>query len=117
MLDSGRAKRKLRIRKKVLGTPDRLRLSVFRSARHIYAQIVDDTKGSTLLSASTQSKELRDKLAGLKKIDEAKLVGKLIAELAKAKEIRNVVFDRNGFIYHGRVQALAEGAREAGLQF
>jgi large subunit ribosomal protein L18 len=117
MLDSSRAKRKLRIRRRVSGTPDRLRLSIFRSAKHIYAQIVDDTKGLTLVTASTQSKEVREKLAGLKKTDEARLVGKVLAELCKAKNITTVVFDRNGFIYHGRVAALADGAREAGLKF
>jgi large subunit ribosomal protein L18 len=113
----GRERRKLRIRKKVHGSPERLRLSVFRSAKHIYAQVVDDTKGATLAHASTLSKELKGKLDGKKKSDEAKAVGKLIGELCKAKGISKVVFDRNGFIYHGRIKALADAAREAGLQF
>ncbi len=113
----GRERRKLRIRKKISGTPDRLRLSVFRSARHIYAQVIDDTAGKTLATASTLSKELKGKLDGKNKSDEAKLVGKLIGELCKTKGIGKVSFDRNGYIYHGRIKALADAAREAGLQF
>jgi large subunit ribosomal protein L18 len=113
----GRERRKLRIRKRISGSPERLRMSVFRSAKHIYAQIVDDTAGKTLVHASTLSKELKGKLEKMKKLDEAKAVGKLIGELCKAKKIAKVVFDRNGYIYHGRVKALADAARAAGLQF
>ncbi len=113
----GRERRKLRIRKKISGTPDRLRLSVFRSAKHIYVQIVDDTKGQTLATASSLSKELKGSLDGKNKTDEAKAVGKLIGEICKKKGIAKVAFDRNGFIYHGRIKALADAAREAGLQF
>jgi large subunit ribosomal protein L18 len=113
----GRERRKLRIRKKVVGTPERLRLSVFRSARHIYAQVIDDTKGATLAHASTLSKELEGKLDGKNKTEEAKAVGKLLGELCKKKGIDKVAFDRNGFIYHGRIKALADAAREAGLKF
>lgn len=112
-----RERRKLRIRKRVFGTTERLRLSVFRTAKHIYAQVIDDTTGKTLAHASTLSQELEGKLEGKKKSDEARLVGKLIGEKCKAKSITKVVFDRNGVIYHGRVKALAEAAREAGLEF
>ncbi len=110
-------RRKRRIRKKVKGTPERPRLSVFRSARHVYAQIIDDTVGRTLVSASSVEKEMQKSEAGLKKVDWAVRVGKLVAERAKAKGIAKVVFDRNGFLYHGRVKAVSDGAREAGLQF
>lgn len=113
----GRERRKLRIRKKVSGTPERPRLSVFRSARHIYAQVIDDASGKTLAHASTLSKELRGSLEGVTKVEEAKKVGALIASLCKAKGIEKVVFDRNGYLYHGRISALADAAREAGLQF
>lgn len=114
---NARIRRKRRIRKKVMGTQDRPRLSVFRSARHIYAQIIDDTCGCTLVSASSQEKPLAETAVGKKKIDKAVMVGKLVAERAKAKGIGRVVFDRNGFLYHGRVKAVSAGAREAGLQF
>jgi large subunit ribosomal protein L18 len=114
---NARLRRKSRIRKKVMGTQERPRLSVFRSARHIYAQIIDDTHGCTLVSASSQEKALADSAASKKKVDKAVLVGKLVAERAKAKGIDKVVFDRNGFLYHGRVKAVSDGAREAGLQF
>ena len=113
----GRERRKLRVRKKISGDQERPRLSVFRSSKHIYAQIVDDTKGGTLAHASTLSKELKGKLDGKNKTDEAKAVGKLLGEIAKLKGITKVAFDRNGFIYHGRIKALADAAREAGLQF
>jgi large subunit ribosomal protein L18 len=113
----GRERRKLRIRKRISGSVERPRLSVFRSAKHIYAQVVDDTTGKTLAHASTLSKELKGKLETLDKTAEAKLVGKLIGEACKAKKIEKVVFDRNGFIYHGRIKALADAAREAGLSF
>ncbi len=110
-------KKHLRVRKKVFGTSERPRLSVYKSLKHIYAQIVDDTKGVTLVSASTLDKELRDKLAELTKTEEAREVGRLIAKRALEKGIKKVVFDRGGFIYHGRIKALAEGAREGGLEF
>lgn len=112
-----RLKRKRRIRKKISGTPERPRLSVFRSARHIYGQIIDDTRGHTLAEASTLSPELKDQLAGLKKVEAAKLVGKLLAEKARLAGVERVIFDRNGFLYHGRVKALADSAREHGLIF
>ncbi len=112
----GRQRRKWRIRKNVAGTSERPRLSVFRSAKHIYAQVIDDTTGTTLASVSTISKGLRGSLAGNKR-DVAKKIGGLIAERCKAANISKVVFDRNGFLYHGRVKALAEAAREGGLEF
>ena len=113
----GRERRKLRIRKKVNGTPERPRLSVFRSAKHIYAQVVDDVSGKTLAHASTLSKDLKGTLDADKKTDAAKKVGALIAKICKSKKIDRVVFDRNGYMYHGRVGALAAAAREAGLEF
>jgi large subunit ribosomal protein L18 len=94
-----------------------LRLSVFRSCKHIYAQIIDDGKGQTMAAASTLSCELKDQLGGLKKTDAAKAVGKLLAAKAKAQGIDKVVFDRNGFLYHGRVKAVADSCRENGLEF
>jgi large subunit ribosomal protein L18 len=100
----GRERRKLRIRRKISGTPQQPRLTVFRSSKHIYAQVVDDVAGKTLAHAST-------------KTDAAKLVGKAIAGMLKEKGVEHVVFDRNGYLYHGRVRALADGAREAGLKF
>lgn len=111
-----RLNRKTRIRKKVEGTSERPRLTVFKSLKHIYAQIVDDSTGRTLAYASTLSKELKGKDEGDKKAD-AKRVGSLIAEKAKAAKVEQVVFDRNGFPYHGRVAAVADAAREAGLKF
>ena len=113
----GRERRKLRIRKKVAGTGERPRLSVFRSARHIYAQVVDDVSGNTLAFASTLSKDLRGMLGEDNKVEAAKKVGALIAKICKSKKIDRVVFDRNGYLYHGRVSALAQAAREAGLEF
>lgn len=112
-----RLKRKRRIRQRVRGDMERLRLNVFRTSRHIYAQVIDDGNGRTLAAASTLSPEIRvqEKVKG--KIEDAKRVGKLIAEKAMAKGITKVVFDRNGFLYHGRIEALAAGARKAGLQF
>jgi large subunit ribosomal protein L18 len=104
-----------RIRKKVEGTSERPRLCVFRSLNHIYAQVVDDTKGKTLCSASTVEKDLKAKTGG--NIEAAKAIGKLIAERAREKGIETVVFDRGGYLYHGRVKSLAEAAREAGLKF
>lgn len=111
-----RKKRHLRVRKKIHGTPERPRLSVFRSAKHMYAQIIDDTKGVTLVSASTLDKELKD-IGNGGNVEAARKVGELIAKRAKEKGIDKVVFDRGGYLYHGRVQALAEAARETGLQF
>jgi large subunit ribosomal protein L18 len=110
-----RAKRKKRIRKKVEGSAERPRLSVYRSSKHIYAQVVDDLTGKTLASASSLDKE--QKGAEGTKVDAAKAVGTRLAEVCKGKGIDKVVFDRNGFIYHGRVKAVAEGAREGGLNF
>ncbi|CAB1061063.1 LSU ribosomal protein L18p (L5e) [Olavius sp. associated proteobacterium Delta 1] len=112
-----RLKRKKRIRKKIHGTPDRPRLSVFRSARHTYAQIIDDSQGRTLMTASTVDHQTKDAPKFESKVDAAKFVGKLIGERALDKGIIKVVFDRNGFLYHGRIKSLSEGAREAGLVF
>ena len=112
-----RLKRKKRIRKKMFGSQERPRLSVFRSSRHIYAQVIDDLNGVTLVTASTMSPEIRAQERVKGKIEDAKRVGKMIADKAKAQGITRVVFDRNGFMYHGRVRALAAAAREAGLEF
>ena len=111
---SQRIKRHKRVRAKIAGTPERPRLNVFRSATNIYAQIIDDVNGVTLVSASSLEKDFA--CEGTKS-DAAKQVGLNVAERAKAKGIDTVVFDRGGYVYHGRVQALAEGAREGGLQF
>ena len=113
----GRERRKLRIRKKVNGTGERPRLTVFRSSKHIYAQVIDDTTGQTLAHASTLSKDLKGTLEEDNKVAAAKKVGALIAKICKSKKIDAVVFDRNGYLYHGRISALAQAAREAGLQF
>jgi large subunit ribosomal protein L18 len=112
-----RSRRKLRIRKKVSGTSERPRLTVFRSSKHIYAQVIDDSKASSLAVASTLSKALAGELEGKSKQDAAKVVGTAIASACKDKGITQVVFDRNGYAYHGRVSALANAAREAGLEF
>ena len=112
-----RHKRRLRVRKKVMGTAERPRLNVFRSLRHIYAQIVDDDRGVTLCAASTLSPELKGKLASGSNVEAARAVGELIARKALERGIEKVVFDRAGYLYHGRVKALAEGARAAGLKF
>lgn len=116
-----RIRRHLRVRKKVFGTPDRPRLAVFRSLRHMYAQIIDDTRGHTLVFVSTLDPELRRRLAesgtGTGNVQAAREVGRELARRALAKGITRVVFDRGGFLYHGRVAAVAEGAREGGLQF
>lgn len=113
-----RERRKKRVRKKIKGTPERPRLCVFRSLRHIYAQIIDDTTSTTLVEASSISKGLREKIGkeGCNKKGAA-AVGKEIAERALKKGIKRVVFDRNGFLYHGRVKALSEAAHEGGLEF
>jgi len=112
-----RQKRQVRVRKKIVGTVERPRLCVFRSAKHIYAQIIEDTTGATLVAASTVSKAVGEELNNGGNVAAAKAVGKAIAEQALNKNIKQVVFDRNGFLYHGRVKALAEAAREAGLSF
>ncbi len=112
-----RQRRKLHIRRKVTGTPERPRLTVTRSLKHMFAQIIDDVAGVTLVAASTQQKDVREQLKNGENVAAAKLVGKTIAERAKAKGIGAVVFDRNGYLYHGRIKAVADGAREGGLKF
>lgn len=111
-----RRRRHVRVRKNIAGTPERPRLNVYRSLSEIYAQVIDDEAGQTLISASSVDHELREKLAGLKKTDQARQVGLLLAERAKAKGLGAVVFDRGGYRYSGRVKALADGAREGGLE-
>jgi large subunit ribosomal protein L18 len=108
-----RQKRQRRVRSRVIGTTERPRLNVFRSLSGIYAQVIDDTKGHTLVAASTLDKDV----AAASKIEEAKAVGKLVAQRAKAAGISKVVFDRGGYLYHGRIKALADSAREGGLDF
>jgi large subunit ribosomal protein L18 len=112
-----RVRRHLRVRKSIFGTTQRPRLNVFKSLSQIYCQVIDDVEGNTLVSASSVDNELREKVKGLKKTEQAKAVGKAVAERAKSKGIKTVVFDRGGFRYVGRVKALADGAREGGLQF
>lgn len=112
-----RLRRQARIRRRVRGTDERPRLSVFRSSKHIYAQVVSDESGRTLAAASTLSPALREQLQGCGNKDAAKKVGSLIAQICQERGIRRVIFDRNGFLYHGRVAALADAAREAGLEF
>jgi large subunit ribosomal protein L18 len=112
-----RVRRHARVRKNLSGTAARPRLSIFRSLSEIYAQVIDDSAGRTLVSASSVDRELRAKMDGKKKIDQAKLVGQAVAERAQSKGIAAVVFDRGGFRYTGRVKALADSARESGLQF
>jgi len=112
-----RVRRHLRVRRRVNGTPERPRLAVFRSLTHIYAQIVDDSSGQTLVAASDIDPALRDQRAGKVKTEVAKIVGKAIGERATAAGLTRVVFDRGGFQYHGRVKALADSARQAGLEF
>src|SRR5438132_2190549 len=114
--EDSRLNRKARIRKKVSGTPARPRLTIYKSLKHIYAQVIDDSSGKTLAFAGSLSKELKGKNEGDKKED-AKRVGQLIAEKCKAAKVSAVVFDRNGFPYQGRIAAVAEAAREGGLQF
>ena len=110
-------RRVFRVRKKIFGTPERPRLAVYRSLRHIYALLVDDVSGRTLTSVSTLTPEIREQIKGMKKTEQAAVVGRKIAEKAKALGIERVVFDRRGFKYHGRVKSLADAAREAGLKF
>jgi large subunit ribosomal protein L18 len=112
-----RLKRKKRIRKKLFGTQQRPRLSVFRSSKHIYAQVIDDTLGHTLTSASSLEKAVKEQPKFDNKIAMANFVGKLLGKRTIEKGINQVVFDRNGFLYHGRVKAVSDGAREAGLEF
>lgn len=107
----------MRIRKRISGTPERPRLCVHRSSKHIRVQVVDDNTGRTIVSASSLDKDVRKTMKGGGNIAAAKVVGKAIAERARAKGVENVVFDRGGYQYHGRIQALAEAAREAGLKF
>ncbi|MFR1517784.1 MAG: 50S ribosomal protein L18 [Clostridia bacterium] len=112
-----RLRKHLRVRKHISGTPERPRLNVFRSLSHIYAQVIDDTTGNTLVSASTLDQAIKDKIKFGGNVEAAKEVGKLVAEKALAAGITTVVFDRGGYVYHGRVKELADAAREAGLNF
>lgn len=115
--NESRQARQRRVRKKVSGTPNKPRLNVFRSLKNIYAQVIDDTTGVTLVSASSLEKEVASQLSGTGNKEAARIVGKLVGERAQAKGIETVVFDRAGYIYHGRVKEVGEGAREAGLKF
>jgi len=115
--NDARIKRHLRIRKKIKGTAERPRLSVFRSNMHIYAQIIDDTKDHTIVAASTMEKEVAKGLKNTSNLEAATAIGKAISQKAAAKGIKEVVFDRGGYLYHGKVKALAEAAREGGLVF
>lgn len=114
---AARSRRHVRVRKSVYGTSERPRLNVFRSVAEIYAQVIDDEQGRTLVAASSIDHELRPDLTGLKKSEQARLVGKALAQRAISKGVSQVVFDRGGFRYIGRVKALADGAREGGLEF
>lgn len=114
---TSRKRRHVRVRKKVSGLTERPRISVFKSSKHIYAQIIDDEKGITLVSSSTQDKEIRDDLKHGGNRDAAKKVGELLARRALEKGVRRVAFDRGGYTYHGRLSSLADSAREAGLEF
>ncbi len=116
-IEEARIRRHERIRKMVKGTPDRPRLMVHRSLNHMYAQIIDDSRGNTIMAASTLDKELASEKGHKGNVTMAKKVGQLIARRAIEKGLKKVVFDRGGYLYHGRVKALAEGAREAGLEF
>ncbi|MCM3786582.1 50S ribosomal protein L18 [Neobacillus mesonae] len=112
-----RLKRHIRVRGKISGTAERPRLNVFRSDKHIYAQLIDDVAGVTLVSASTVDKEISGEITNGGNVEAAKKVGALVANRAKEKGYTNIVFDRGGYLYHGRIQALADAAREAGLEF
>ncbi len=114
---TSRERRKLRIRNKIFGTAERPRLSVFRSARHIYAQVINDEQGATIAAACTLSADLRTSAGGDKKLEAAKKVGALIAKICLARKVEKIVFDRNGHLYHGRIKALADAARAGGLKF
>ncbi|BFT75818.1 MULTISPECIES: 50S ribosomal protein L18 [Paenibacillus] len=115
--NKARLKRHLRVRKKIEGTTARPRLNIFRSSKHMYAQLIDDTTGVTIAAASTQDKDLKSDIGNGGNVEAARKVGALIAARAKEKGVNQVVFDRGGYLYHGRVQALADAAREAGLEF
>jgi large subunit ribosomal protein L18 len=115
--EAARRRRHRRVRKLVVGTSQRPRFNVFRSLKHIYAQVIDDSRGRTLAAASTLDPELRDKVKGLNKTEQAKLVGGLLARRALERGVKEVAFDRGGYKYHGRVKSLAEAAREGGLEF
>jgi len=112
-----RVKKHMRVRNRLAGTTERPRLAVFRSNNHMYAQIIDDSVGETLVAASTTEKAIKDELEKTDDVDAAAYVGKVIAERALEKGIKTVIYDRGGFVYHGKVQALADAAREAGLEF
>jgi large subunit ribosomal protein L18 len=112
-----RKRRRARIRKKIYGTSERPRLSVFRSLRYIYAQVIDDERGHTLVHISSRSKEFIKEGEKISKVEKAKRVGEVLAKKCLEKNIKKVVFDRGGYLYHGRVSALAEGARKGGLEF
>jgi large subunit ribosomal protein L18 len=112
-----RSRRQLRVRKKISGTPESPRLNVYRSLKHIYAQIIDDTSGRTLIFASSLDPSLKEQIANEEKKEAARLVGELLGKRALEKGIDKVVFDRGGFLYHGRIKSLAEGARSQGLKF
>ncbi len=114
---TGRERRHVRVRGRVVGSPAKPRLNVYRSSKHIYAQIIDDSRGHTLVAASTQDPSLREQLSNMTKVDEAREVGKLVGRRAKERGVSKVVFDRGGWLYHGRVKSLADGAREGGLEF
>jgi large subunit ribosomal protein L18 len=114
---AGHLARRARVRKKVRGTPERPRLTVYKSLKHIYAQIIDDSTGQTLVAASTMGRDTREGLTKTGNVDAAKAIGLAIGRKALARDISKVVFDRNGYPYHGKLKALAEAAREAGLQF
>ena len=120
--EQARRRRQMRVRKKVKGTPERPRLSVFKSAKHVYGQLIDDVHGHTLAAASSLSPTFRERVQSVEdasggNVNGAKIVGGILAEQALAKGIARIVFDRNGFLFHGRIKALAEGARERGLEF
>jgi large subunit ribosomal protein L18 len=115
--DIARDRRRQRVRKKILGTDQRPRVCVFKSKKHIYAQVISDERGMTLASISTLSKDLADKVEKIKGVEAAKQVGVSLAKVCKEKNITRIVFDRNGFLFHGRVKAIADGAREGGLEF
>ena len=115
--NEARKRRHVRVRKKISGTANVPRLSVFRSLKHIYAQIIDDDAGRTLVSASTLDADVRTEIAGRSKVEQAQVVGRRLAEKALSHGVKKVVFDRGGYVYHGRVKALADASREGGLVF
>ncbi|MBI4682325.1 MAG: 50S ribosomal protein L18 [Nitrospirae bacterium] len=115
--EEARKKRHFRVRKRVSGTPEKPRLNVYRSVKHIYVQLIDDYAGTTLVAASSADKELKGKISSGGNIEAAKTVGKLVARRAADKGVKKIVFDRGGYLYHGRIKALADAAREGGLEF